>query len=51
MIAGCDDSGSHLYSCDNDGNRIEGDVFCIGSGGTFAQGTFDAYFDFNMTLE
>lgn len=36
MIAGSDSKGIHLYYLDNDGNRVSGDRFSIGSGGPYA---------------
>ncbi len=41
MITGFDHKGGHLYYLDNDGNRIEGDKFSIGSGSTYAYGVLD----------
>lgn len=43
MIAGVDDKGFGLYYCDNDGIRLAGDLFAIGSGGTYAYGILDTY--------
>lgn len=51
MITGFDHKGGHLYYLDNDGNRIEGDKFSIGSGSTFAYGVLDNYWRFDMSLE
>lgn len=51
MIAGSDDSGTHLYYCDNEGNRIKGDRFSVGSGGTYAYGVLDTYYKFNLSLQ
>jgi 20S proteasome subunit beta 5 len=42
MIVGWDKTGPHVYYVDNDGTRLEGDYFCVGSGGTFAYGVLDA---------
>lgn len=50
MIAGRDDKGTHLYYLDNDGNRIEGERFAIGSGGTYAYGILDTYWRNDLTL-
>lgn len=44
MIAGSDDTGCHLFYLDNDGNRIEGNRFTLGSGGTYAYGVLDSYY-------
>ena len=51
IVAGSDKSGTHLYYCDNDGNRIKGDVFTCGSGGTYAYGIVDSLRRWDMTLE
>ena len=51
MIAGFDSSGGHLYYTDNEGIRVEGDRFAIGSGGTYAYGILDTYYDYNLELE
>jgi 20S proteasome subunit beta 5 len=32
MIAGWDNTGPHLYYVDNDGTRLKGDIFSVGSG-------------------
>ena len=50
-MAGTDNSGLHLYYCDNDGNRIKGDVFTTGSGGTYATAIIDTYRKWDMTVE
>jgi 20S proteasome subunit beta 5 len=36
MCAGSDKTGCRLFYLDNDGTRLEGDVFAVGSGGTYA---------------
>ncbi len=51
MITGFDHNGGHLYYLDNDGNRIEGEKFSIGSGSTFAYGVLDNYWRRDLTLE
>ena len=51
MIAGSDDKGTHLYYCDQNGNRINGDVFAIGSGGSYAMGVLDVNLKFDMSLD
>ena len=50
MIAGVDASGVHLYYCDNDGNRLEGERFAVGSGGTYAYGVLDSYYRKDLSL-
>jgi 20S proteasome subunit beta 5 len=51
IVAGCDSSGTHMYYCDNDGNRVKGDIFTVGSGGTYAYGIVDSNRRWDMTLE
>ena len=41
MIAGWDHKGPQIYYVDSSGVRIQGDVFAVGSGGTFALGILD----------
>lgn len=36
---------------DNDGLRLKGDVFSVGSGSTYAYGVLDTHFKFDMTEE
>merc|ERR1719322_566778 len=50
-IVGFDDTGVHIYQCDNDGNRMEGDMFANGSGMTFALGILDNELRWDMTDE
>ena len=51
IIGGSDSTGTHLYYCDNDGNRVSGNVFAVGSGGTYAMGILDSNMKWDMTLE
>ena len=41
MITGWDKSGPQLYYVDNDATRIQGDLFSVGSGSTYAYGVLD----------
>ena len=46
MIAGCDETNddsvkTELFYVDNDGTRLKGDLFAVGSGGTYAYGVLD----------
>ena len=50
MIAGFDHKGGHLYYLDNEGNRVEGDKFSIGSGSPFAYGVLDNYWREDLSL-
>lgn len=41
MITGWDKTGPHLYYVDDDGTRLAGERFAVGSGSTFAYGVLD----------
>lgn len=49
MVTGWDQTGPALYYVDNDGTRIKGDLFCVGSGSTYAYGVVDSGYDYNMS--
>lgn len=49
MVTGWDKTGPALYYVDNDGTRIKGDLFAVGSGSTYAYGVLDTGYDFNMS--
>jgi hypothetical protein len=51
MIAGSDHRGPQLYYCDNDGNRMPGHLFSVGSGSTYAYGILDSYYKWELTDE
>jgi 20S proteasome subunit beta 5 len=52
MMAGYDDDGeAKIYYVDNSGLRIEGDLFAVGSGSTFALGILDTERRMDMTAE
>jgi len=51
MVCGWDKKGPGLYYVDNDGTRLEGDLFSVGSGSTFAYGILDSGFKYDMTPE
>jgi 5'-3' exonuclease/20S proteasome alpha/beta subunit len=54
MIMGFDDDGDgppQIYYLDDSGMRIEGDLFAVGSGSTFALGILDTERRFDMTVE
>lgn len=42
MITGWDKSGPRLFYVDSDGTRLEGNIFAVGSGSTYAYGVLDA---------
>ncbi|KAI5797877.1 putative proteasome component PRE2 [Peziza echinospora] len=43
--------GPALYYVDSDGSRLQGDLFCVGSGQTFAYGVLDAEYNYDLTVE
>ena len=51
MIAGTDKTGQRLFYLDNDGQRLESDVFAVGSGGTYALGVLDTNRRFDMSVQ
>ena len=50
MIAGWDLQGPSLYLVDNDGVRLKGNVFSVGSGSTYAYGVLDTHYRYDMSL-
>jgi len=51
MIAGCDKTGPNLYYVDDDGTRLKGQKFSVGSGSTYAYGVLDSGYKFDLPLE
>lgn len=52
MIAGVTaQEGPALYYVDSDGTRLQGDLFCVGSGQTFAYGVLDREYRYDLTTE
>jgi Proteasome subunit len=52
MCAGVTPSeGPALYYVDSDGTRMSGNMFCVGSGQTFAYGVLDAEYCYDLTTE
>src|SRR6201996_8536104 len=43
--------GPALYYTDSDGTRLSGNLFCVGSGQTFAYGVLDAEYRYDLTTE
>lgn len=43
--------GPALYYIDSDGTRLSGNLFCVGSGQTFAYGVLDREYDYNLDTE
>ncbi|EPZ32630.1 N-terminal nucleophile aminohydrolase [Rozella allomycis CSF55] len=42
--------GPNLFYVDNDGTRLKGDLFSVGSGSTFAYGVLDTGYHFDLTV-
>ena len=53
MVAGCDVSTgtTDLYFVDDDGMRVQGDLFSVGSGSPYAYGVLDSFYKYDMTLD
>ena len=51
MIAGWDNREQGLYYVDDDGTRLKGYLFSVGSGSTYAYGILDSKYRYNMTKE
>lgn len=51
MVSGWDDTGKHLYYVSDDGTRLEGVIFSVGSGSTYAYGVLDSKYRYDMTTE
>jgi 20S proteasome subunit beta 5 len=49
MVTGWDKYGPNLYYVDNDGTRLKGDLFSVGSGSTFAYGVLDTEYRFDLS--
>lgn len=45
------EEGPALYYIDSDGTRLAGDLFCVGSGQTFAYGVLDAEYRWDLSVE
>lgn len=43
--------GPAIYYVDSDGTRLPGDLFCVGSGQTFAYGVLDATYKWDLSVE
>ena len=51
MVCGWDKRGPGLYYVDNDGQRLTGNMFSVGSGSTYAYGVLDAGYNYEMSVE
>lgn len=43
--------GPTIYYVDSDGTRLKGDLFCVGSGQTFAYGVLDSEYKWDLSVE
>lgn len=43
--------GPAIYYVDSDGTRLKGDLFCVGSGQTFAYGVLDSRYHYDLSVE
>lgn len=43
--------GPTIYYVDSDGSRLKGDMFCVGSGQTFAYGVLDSNYKWDLSVE
>ncbi|KAH8097891.1 threonine-type endopeptidase [Aureococcus anophagefferens] len=50
MVCGWDETGPQLYYVDDDGTRLHGNVFCVGSGSTYAYGVIDSNLRDDLTV-
>jgi len=51
MITGWDETGPQLYYVDDQGTRLKGRYFSVGSGSTYAYGVLDTYYKPDLTVE
>jgi 20S proteasome subunit beta 5 len=51
MVTGWDETGPQLYYVDDDGTRLKGKYFSVGSGSTYAYGVLDTHHRDDLTVE
>lgn len=51
MVTGWDETGPQLFYVDNDGTRLKGNLFSVGSGSTYAYGVLDNHYRKDLTVE
>ena len=51
MIAGWDKQGPQLFYLDNDGTRLKGNLFSVGSGSTYAYGILDTHYKWDLSVK
>lgn len=50
MVAGVDKTGAHLYMVDDQGDRVSGEKFSVGSGCMFAYGVLDEGYRYDLSV-
>lgn len=51
MICGWDKTGPAIFYVDSDGLRLSGDMFCVGSGQTYAYGVLDSGYSWDLSVD
>lgn len=51
MVCGWDRNGPEIYYVDNDGKRVKGNLFSVGSGSTVAYGVLESGYKYEMSKE
>ena len=51
MVTGWDETGPQLYYVDDDGTRLKGNLFSVGSGSTYAYSVLDSYYRKDLTVD
>lgn len=51
MICGWDKRGPGLYYVDSDGQRLDNNMFAVGSGATYAYGVMDSGYSHNLSVQ
>ena len=50
MVTGWDKRGPGLFYVDDEGTRLNGNLFSVGSGSTFAYGVLDTGYDYDLSV-
>ena len=51
MVTGWDETGPQLYYVDDDGTRLKGRYFSVGSGSMYAYGILDTGYKYDLTVD